>query len=704
MKKIVILCLSCILFMMSCFLQAQQVKIDSLIIVLKTAIEDTTKINTLNTLSRQYSNIGDYELALQYAQQALQQSEELIYKQGTGTAYINIGIVYWNKSNFEKALNEFMEALKIWQEMGNKQGMANSFNNIGLVYWNQGNYEMAVDNLLRSLKLWEEIGNKNGIGMAYLNIGNIYLNQSNNEKALEFYYKALKINTETGNKNFLATTLNNIGLIYQSQGNFEKALENQFKALKIREEIKDKKGIAMSYNNIGLIYYEQGLYDKALDNQLKSKILNNEIGNKLGVAVSYTNIGNIYIKQKKFEDALNYNNLALSLCKSIGYKQGMKDTYSSLAELNDKKGDYKQALQYHKLYSDIKDTLLNEQSSEQISEMNAKYDTEKKDKEIIKKDAEISKQQAETEKQNLQRNAFIIGFALVLILAFFIFKGSRQKQKANKLLEEKNNLIEKQKQLVEEKNEKITDSINYAKRIQQAILPSEELIKSALPDSFVFFKPKDIVSGDFYWMHAIDNNQVLFAVADCTGHGVPGALMSMMGFNLLEQVVKEHHVYEPAIILNELSKLMMEALKQTDELGSKKNGLDIALCKINYQNLELEYAGARNSLYLIRNKILNETKADRMSVGISSPRSIHFSNHKIKLEKGDCLYIFSDGYADQKGGGENKKFFYQPFKDLLVDSHVLSMHEQEMKFEKVISEWKGDNEQIDDMLMIGVRI
>ncbi|MDO9185569.1 MAG: tetratricopeptide repeat protein [Bacteroidia bacterium] len=704
MKKKLKLFLFYIPILISFPLLSQQVKIDSLILVLKTAKEDSTKVNTLITLGRQYSNIGGYEHALKYAQQAFQLSEKLLYENGIGNAYNNIGEVYWNVGNFDKSLNHFNEALIIWKKIGNKKGMANSYNNLGLVYWNLGNYELAVYNLLKSLKIWEEIGNKNGIGMAYLNIGNIYLNQGMNEKALNFYSKSLKINSEIGNKNVIAINLNNIGIIYENQGNLEKALENQLKALKIREEIKDKKGVAMSYNNIGLIYYEQRHYSKALEYQHRSEIINKEIGNTLGLAVSYTNMGNIYMRLKKFEEALIYDNLALSLSESIGYKLGMKETYFSLAQLNEERGNYIQALKYHKLFSEIKDTLLNEKSSEQITEMNTKYDTEKKDKEIIKKDLEISKHQAETERQTLQRNAFIIGFALVMVLAFFIFKGYRQKQNANRLLEEKNILIEKQKQLVEEKNGKITDSINYAKRIQQAILPSEEMIKSALPDSFVFFKPKDIVSGDFYWLHTINKNEVLFAVADCTGHGVPGALMSMMGFNLLEQVVKEHHVYEPALILNELNKLMMESLRQTDEFGSKKNGTDIALCKINFQNLELEYAGAHNSLYLIRYGILTEIKADRRSVGISFPKSGPFLNHKIKLEKDDCLYVFSDGYADQKGGLENKKFFYQPFKDMLIDNHQLSMQEQLVKFELVISEWQGNNEQIDDMLLIGVRI
>ena len=336
--------------------------------------------------------------------------------------------------------------------------------------------------------------------------------------------------------------------------------------------------------------------------------------------------------------------------------------------------------------------------------MNTKYDSEKKDKELIKKDAEINKQLAETEKQNLQRNAFIIGFSLVLVLAFFIYRGYRQKKTANGLLEEKNILIENQKQLVEEKNLKITESINYAKRIQQAILPSQEMIKFLIPESFVFFKPKAIVSGDFYWIHPVDNNKILLAAADCTGHGVPGALMSIMGFNLLEQIVKEHFIDEPAKILNDLSKMIMESLRQKDEFGTVKDGMDIALCKIDFQNLELEYSGAHNSLYLIRNGKLNEIKADRRYVGVSSSKPGLFLNHNLKLEKGDCLYIFSDGFADQKGGINNEKFFYKPFQELLIKNHLMEMMEQEKDLANVISEWKSDKEQIDDMLVIGLRI
>jgi serine phosphatase RsbU (regulator of sigma subunit) len=415
------------------------------------------------------------------------------------------------------------------------------------------------------------------------------------------------------------------------------------------------------------------------------------------------------MKLKKYDDANHYISQSLSMLKSIGFKDGIKDAYSSLSDLFERQGDFKQAYNYRKLYSEMKDTLLNEQSSKQLTEMNSKYESEKKDKELIKKDAEITKQQTEAEKQIILRNAFIMGFTLVLVLAFFIYRGYRQKQKANKLLDEK--------------NEKITDSINYAKRIQESILPPLEEIKKFLPASFVLYQPKDIVSGDFYWFHnpvplESVSGEIFIAAVDCTGHGVPGAFMSMMGYNLLDQVVKKNHICQPAMVLNELSKLVVESLRQTEQLGKVNDGMDIAMIRLMVNNEKsasekvnqkplydrLEYAGAHNSLYLIRNGILHETKADKASIGFSLEKSFCFTNHTISLEKDDCLYIFSDGFADQKGGPANEKFYYQPFRALLVEIHQLSMEEQEKKLQKVFSEWKGNRAQIDDMLVIGLKV
>jgi len=712
--------LFCMMVLVFAASQAQDAKIndihipiiDSLIGVLKVTHEDTSQVNILNEISIQYIYMDRYEQALPYAQRAKNQAEKIKYKQGMGCSYNNIGNIYWYQGNYEQALNNYQKSLIVRKEIGDNKGISVSYNNIGNIYDKQGNYEKSIENYLKSLKIREDTGDKKGIASSYNNIGNIYRNQGNYESALNNYLKSLKMKEQISleypndmvNNKGIGNSYNNIGLVYMNQGDYEKSLDNYWKGLKIREEIRDRHGIASSYNNIGNVYIVQENYKEALDNHLKSLKIMEEIGDTHGMAMSYANIGNIFLKDNNPRESYYYLNKSLILFENSGNKSGMRDAYTLLSDLFDKNGDYKKAYNYHKLYSDIKDTILNEQSGKQIAEMNTKYDSEKKDKELLKKDLEISKQLVETEKKHLQRNVFIICFALVLALSFFIFRVYSNKRNANILLEIKNTLIENQKQLVEEKSGKIMDSIIYAKRIQQAILPSRDLIKSLIPDSFVFFKPKDIVSGDFYWIHAIDEDQVMLAVVDCTGHGVPGALMSMMGFNLLEQIVKERQIYEPGIILDELSKLVMDSLKQTNELSSVKEGMDIALLKINNRTMELEFAGAHNSLYLVRNEKLSELKADRKSIGGALSHAVPFSNFKIKVQKGDCLYAFSDGYADQFGGPDNEKFYYHPFRELLTGISQQSMEEQEGKLEKVISEWKGHKAQIDDMLVIGVRV
>ncbi|MES2285998.1 MAG: tetratricopeptide repeat protein [Bacteroidota bacterium] len=712
MKKI-LTCFLFVLFLIPQSLMAQQAVIDSLITFLKTAQEDTVKVNSLNLLSTQYTNTGSYEQALQCAQKAQQHAEKYNYQKGIAVSYHNIGTVNWYKGDYEKALENHSKALQIRQAIEDKQGTASSYNNIGLVYTNLGNYEKSMESFLKALKIRQEIGENQGIASTYNNIGNVYRSQGKTEKALDNYLKSLKIKEEIrmgspndiGNKKGLGNSYNNIGLVYTDQGDYMKSLDYYLKAIKIRLEIGDKQGVAYSYTNIGNIYYLQGKYEKALNSQMKSLKIDEEIGFKEGIAVVCANIGSVYMRQNKFEKTYYYFNRSLTLSKEIGYKAGLKVAYISLSELYEAQGDYKQSYNYHKLYSDIKDTLLNEQSSRQIAEMNTKYDSEKKDKELIKKDAEISKQQAETESQNLQRNAFITGFILVLALAFFILRSYRQKQNANNLLEEKNLLIENQKQLVEEKNLKITDSINYGKRIQQAILPSQELIKSLLPDSFIFFRPKDIVSGDFYWISEKDD-KLLIAVVDCTGHGVPGAFMSMIGNTMLNEIVNVKNISEPDQILDQLNKGIVSILHQNNsETNTQDDGMDITILAIDKTNNEITFAGANHFAYLIKNNELKTLEGDVFSIGgMFGKEDIKFSNQKIKIEKGNTFYLFTDGFADQFGGEKNTKFLSSRFAELLQNIQQPDMEQQKEKLISAFDDWKGNNKQLDDVCVFGVKI
>ncbi|HVA98057.1 MAG TPA: two-component regulator propeller domain-containing protein [Bacteroidia bacterium] len=253
-----------------------------------------------------------------------------------------------------------------------------------------------------------------------------------------------------------------------------------------------------------------------------------------------------------------------------------------------------------------------------------------------------------------------------------------------------------------EKNKDITDSIRYAKRIQEAILPSEKLIKAYLPNSFVFYKPKDIVSGDFYWIDK-KSDQILLAAVDCTGHGVPGAFMSIVGHNLLKQSV-DKNTGEPAIILDGLNKDLSDTFKQTTEDYKLRDGMDIAFCAINFEKKEIQFAGAYNPLYLIRDNKLQEMKGDNIAIGSFHELEQKYSNHKLPIEKGDVIYIFSDGYTDQFGGPEGKKFKSNKLKDLLLEINALTMEEQKKILVKTIEQWKGELEQVDDILIIGVKI
>ncbi len=328
------------------------------------------------------------------------------------------------------------------------------------------------------------------------------------------------------------------------------------------------------------------------------------------------------------------------------------------------------------------------------------------------------KKQQENEILNLQvksesfiKTIFIIAAGFLFVLAFFIFRGLRQKQKANIALEEKNKIIEDQKQtvehqkhIVEEQNKDITDSIKYAERIQTAILPPEQMWNSLLPQSFVFYKPKDILSGDFYWIEK-KGDLVFVAAADCTGHGVPGALISIVNYNLLNKAVLEKDLNNPADILNYVNQQLTVALHQTFQESSVKDGMDISLCVINSKTLELNYSGANNPIYIIQNNELVQHNADKFPVGAFVDEQVQsFTSKQIQLQKNDLIYLFSDGYADQFGGDKGKKFKYKQLKEVLVESQNLPMEQQRSILEERFINWKGKLEQVDDVLVIGIRV
>lgn len=263
-----------------------------------------------------------------------------------------------------------------------------------------------------------------------------------------------------------------------------------------------------------------------------------------------------------------------------------------------------------------------------------------------------------------------------------------------------------QKKQIEIQNKSITDSIQYALRIQTALFPPDAYINELLPENFILFKPRDIVSGDFYWVKQI-NNYIIICAADCTGHGIPGAFMSMLGISYLNEIVQQREITQANEVLNELRRQIKRSLRQQCRKNGSKDGMDIAICVIDTKTRNMQYAGAFNSLYLIKDindkPKLEEIKADRMPVGIYIGKEKTFTNHEVKLEIGDTFYIFSDGFADQTNK-DGKKFMTKSFKDLLIKIQDHSMDEQKEILEKALKNWMENSEQIDDILVMGVMI
>lgn len=654
---------------------SQNKKIDSLLILLKKEKIDTNKVKQLYKLCAEYQSVGLYDTAMRYANMELQ----------------------------------------LAQQLNRKRDAANSYNSIGIIYRNQGNYSKAIDNYFKELKIGEEIKDKNQIATALGNIGIIYGSQNDYTKALDYSLKALKLDEELGHKNAVARHLGNIGGIYSEQKNYINALDCYFKALKMAKELGDRKGIARHLGNIGEVYRIQKDYTKALDYYFKSLKIAEEIGNKNSIVINLGAIGSIYTTTKKYAEAEKYLQRSLSISESMGALNLQMDIQTYLSELYEKTSKPVKALAHYKKAIAEKDTLFNQEKDKQITRKEMSYEFEKKE---ATAKAENEKHQAVADEKNRKQKIIIwsVAFGLFLMVAFagFIFRSLRITRKQKRIIEIKNTETEIQKKIIEEKNKEITDSINYASRIQQAMLTSEEYISKYLPaDYFILYQPKDIVSGDFYWAFEkvissgneenIESKFFYLATSDCTGHGVPGAFMSLLNISFLNENVIERNIIEPNKILNEQRKEIIKALNPKGTENSK-DGMDCVLCKFDFNSMTLTFAAANNPLWLVRNGKLIEYFADKMPVGKYNETDKEFSRQTIQLQKDDIVYTFTDGYTDQFGGPNGKKFKHKQFEELLLSNYHLPMKEQHNILERTINSWKGKLEQVDDILVVGVKV
>ena len=729
-----------------------------------------------NNIGLVYYYQGNYNEALKNHLASLKIKQELNDKKGISYSNNNIAMIHFYQGNYPEALKNYYLALKLREELGDKMGIAACYVGIGAVYEHQKNFIDALKKYQDALKLQEEIANKLGISISNNNIGNIYFQQGKYQEALNYYKVALKLREEMGDKHAIAESYSNFGNIYFYQKEYNEALKNYLVSLKIHEDAGEKQGAAVVYGNIGATYLKLKNSTDAETYLLKSLNLCSELKNLEGILDANKNLSELYASTNRHDKALTsfqaYINARDSLLneestkKTIQMQMGYvfeKKQDSTRLEAEKKELALQKEIQLQQLTFEFKrkqalakteEEKKQLQFEEQLKRQQIENEHNQKEARVIaeheqSKILSAAKQQKDRElaaaKLDRQKTITLItgiGVVLLLLLLVFIFNRFKVTQKQKKIIENKEQETQLQKQIIEEKHKEITDSINYAERIQRSFLATKELLDENLSSPrggaeggggyFVFFKPKDVVSGDFYWSAKLSNGNFALATADSTGHGVPGAIMSLLNVTSLEKAI-EHHT-NPAEILNHTRQTIIERLKKDGSEEGGKDGMDCSLLVFDFVSpfeggaqragdvaAILYIAAANNPVWIIRsvstsailsgvegqveNKYeLIEIKPDKMPVGKSERQNESFTLQTIELQKGDTIYTLTDGFPDQFGGDKGKKFMSKKLKELLVANVHLPINQQKELLDATFKNWLGNLEQVDDVTVIGIKI
>ena len=666
-----------------------------------------TKGTALRYMGVVISNHGEYDKAMQLYKKGIEIFKKTNNDLSIGKTYISIANILTDRSQFDESLKYNKQGLDIFTKHNFSRGINACNNNLGLIYKEKGKYTKSTEYFLSALKGFEKNNNTRGMALCYINLGINQFSQNNLNVALNYYNKSLELSEKSNNMQAVSLALLNIAAIKFRKGDVYGAIDNNFKSLKIAIKLNDLKRMSTTYNNIGQFYVALQQYDTAFVYYNKAMELKIRLVDKTGLSSVYGNMANLFheqglkstsYKQKKLllNKGIKAGKKAFDLAVEINSDTKKLMASNILYNIYSSLKNYKEAYKYTIIYLNVNNNIFSKEKTKALTEMEAKYKSKKRQQEIEKQEILIDKQKADIKTQNRQKIFLLLGLLLMLIIAFVILSYYRQKKKANFLLSNKNAIIRA-------KNKKNTDSIVYAERIQKAILPSKELIKANFSDYFLLFKPKDIVSGDFYWMTK-EGNKTYFAEVDCTGHGVPGAFMSMIANTLLNKIIETEKISTPSLILDKLTIEVSYALNQNSK--SQDDGMDISLCCINKDTNTVEIACTNQTPVIIHNGEMQIIKGDYYSIGEHriKKKNFKFRNNVIKLQKGMIIYLFSDGYADQFGGVDDTKFMRNKLQNLLLQNSNLAMDIQKEKLNNIFEEWKGNNVQIDDILIAGIKI
>ena len=682
---------------------------DSLLKILnKQQSDDSNTVNLLYRIGQSYLEAADHSQALVFFHKSASLAHRLKYFLHEGNAYNKIGDIYYNEDQNSKAKEFYNKSLELFKEKNYYYHLALTYNDLGNLEESEGNYNAALKCFLNYLNFSEKIKSPKDIAIAYNNMAIIFADMGEFKKELAYNFKALKLREQMNDPAQLSASYNNIGVAYQNVDNYELAILYFTKALQLRKTINDAVGIAGCYHNLAICYKHKNDISLAEQYYFKALHMQDSLGIKSETILTRINLAKLYLETGNYNKAVTFLEDSRQLATELKLPSLEADAHQSLVDAYELLKNPSRAFFNYRKYIELRDSLNNIEQSKEFTriEMQNQFD-----KELAERQSNQAKKDAILKQEQKQQRIITIAISLLLLIIsiflVFVYRNYKQKKQANIIITNQKKEVEGQKHLIEEKQKEIIDSINYAKRLQNAILASEGDIRIYFPTSFLYYKPKDIVAGDFYFFETTATH-VFYAAADCTGHGVPGALVSVVCSNALSRCVKEFALTSPGEILDKTRELVLETFKKSAQ--DVKDGMDISLIAVEKNSVpgkNLKWAGANNPLWYASKEnngySITEIKANKQPIGLTdSP--IPFTTHHITLNPGDHIFLFTDGYADQFGGPNGKKFKYKQLERVILESCGLDSIRQKKHLETSFENWKGTNEQVDDVLLIGIKI
>lgn len=624
-----------------------------------------------------------------------------VYLHHLAVYYNNLAFDYSVKGDFQSALDFSHKSLRLHEQQKSRADAGTLYNNIGYLYSSQGNLDDALENYRYSLEISVSIRDTEGMALGYNNIGHIFQEKCMQKKKQGFSPDALKPMVDSA-------------FYYLNRG------------ILFHEKINDGYGLAYGKINVASFFEfkidywnSKEIFPDSVEYYVNlEKVIYLNIIDSVYKAIGDPHMAiNAMINLSRWEEKFGNKQLAedwarkaFELSKKHEAMRLMSRAALMLSDFYEKKNKYNEALDMFRLHISLRDTFEAKQNQQSAIQMKYRLQYEKRSAtDSVKRQEEKRLVELELEQERDRKLFLYAGLALLMVFGGVMYQRFRVTRRQKEIIVQQHQLSEKQKEeishqkwMVEEKQKEIIDSITYAKRLQHAILPSAELMNKTIGNHFVLYRPKDIVAGDFYWMHG-NYNEVLLCAADSTGHGVPGSLVSIVCANALEKAKVEFGLNRPNLILDKTRELVLETFSKSGE--EIKDGMDVSLLQIDRLNRKIFWSGANNSLYyfLPHDTEMKQIKGDKQAVG-KTDHPMPFVLHEIPWTDGMRFYLFTDGYADQFGGEKDKKFTYKRFASILSEIQMLSDNEQKEGLEQCFLQWKGNLEQTDDVTVISVQL